>query len=134
MGVLPDYPGSINGWYTAVTVPFTGEFSIPLGRDARRNASFELEGILKGFFLELYRRIGISSLGVNYFYGSEDRSYLGLVGVLQRGRYILEGSIAPTGRRKTTGGGGAEFNLLAFTRCLFIVEEGQFRRIVFSER
>jgi hypothetical protein len=99
MGVIPVDPGSIDGWYAVATVPFTGEFSIPLGRDARRNASFELEGIPKGLFLEIYRRVGISSIGVNYFNGSEERSYLGLVGDIQRGRYILEGAIARTAWR-----------------------------------
>ncbi len=94
MGTYPDHPESINGWYGVVTLPFTGEFSIPLGSDARRNASFELEVIPKGIFFEAYRRIGISSFGMNYFTGSEGRSYLGFVGVLQHRRYLFEGSFA----------------------------------------
>jgi hypothetical protein len=94
MGIFPDQSESINGWYGVVTLPFTGEFSIPIGREARRNASFEFEGIPKGIFFEIYRRIGLSSLGLNYFAGSENRSYLGFVGVLNWKRYLLEGSIA----------------------------------------
>ncbi len=78
-GVLPDNDGSINGWYGVVTVPFTGEFSLPLGNEARRNASFEFEDTTKGVFLEAYRRHSLGSLGVNYFTGSEQRRSLGFL-------------------------------------------------------
>ena len=79
LGVVPDNEGSVNGWYGVATVPLAGEFSLPLGSEARRNASFEFEDTAKGVFLEAYRRHDLSSLGINYFTGSEQRRYLGLV-------------------------------------------------------
>ena len=41
-----------DGWFHEVTVPFTGEFSAPLGKDPRREASFELEARPKGVVYE----------------------------------------------------------------------------------
>lgn len=51
-----------DGWYQEFVLPFSGEFSVPLGREAERNASFELEGRPKGFVYETYYRQGLSSV------------------------------------------------------------------------
>jgi hypothetical protein len=56
-----------DGWFTAATLPLTGEFTIPF-TDA---ASFELEGRPKGIFLETFRRSGLSTLGGHAFFGDD---------------------------------------------------------------
>jgi len=60
--------GSANaadGWYSAVTLPFTGELTLPF-TDA---ASFEFEARLKGVFGESYYRRGMTSVGGHVFVG-----------------------------------------------------------------
>lgn len=93
-GMLPDQDDALDGWYGVATVPFPGELSIPLGSEPRRNASFEFEGIPKGVFLEAYRRWNLSSLGVNYFVGSEGRQYVSLVATHQLRQFFAAGTIA----------------------------------------
>lgn len=63
--------GTADGWFAAVTVPLTGELTIPF-TDA---ASFELEARPKGVLLETYRRWGLTSVGGHTFLG--DRRRLG---------------------------------------------------------
>ncbi len=58
-----------DGWYTGVTLPLTGELTIPLA-DA---ASFEFEASLKGVFAEAYRRNGMSTFGGHAFAGRDRR-------------------------------------------------------------
>lgn len=54
-----------DGWTAAITLPLTGEFTIPL-KDA---ASFEFEAVPKGAFLESYYRSGLNSVGAHAFLG-----------------------------------------------------------------
>jgi hypothetical protein len=54
-----------DGWYTAATVPLTGELTLPFS-DA---ASFELEARPKGVFGETYYRSGMTSIGGHAFAG-----------------------------------------------------------------
>ncbi len=58
-----------DGWFAAVTLPLTGELTIPL----TEAASFEFEGRPKGMFLEGFRRSGLTSVGVHAFIGDERR-------------------------------------------------------------
>lgn len=58
-----------DGWFAAVTLPLTGELTIPF-TDA---ASFEFEARPKGAFLEGYRRSGLTSVGAHAFLGDERR-------------------------------------------------------------
>jgi hypothetical protein len=60
---------SPDGWYSTVTVPLTGELTIPM-TDA---ASFELDARPKGVFGEAYRRWGMSSVGAHGFVGDQRR-------------------------------------------------------------
>lgn len=60
-----------DGWFHELTVPFAGEFSIPLGEEGDRNASFELEDRPKGLVYETYYRRGLSSVGGGFFVGDE---------------------------------------------------------------
>lgn len=85
-----------NGWYHELVVPFTGELSAPLGTDAGRNASFELEARPKGLLYETYYRQGISSIGGSVFVGN-DRWVSNLTGVLQAGKHSFVAS-AGTGK------------------------------------
>ena len=62
---------SADGWFGAVTVPLTGELTIPF-TDA---ASFEFEARPKGVLVETYRRWGLTSVGGHTFLG--DRRRLG---------------------------------------------------------
>lgn len=61
------------GWHSLVTIPLTGELTIPL-TDA---ASLEFEARPKGVFLESYYRFGLHSIGGHAFVG--DRRSLGHV-------------------------------------------------------
>lgn len=60
-------------WINSVSVPFPGEFSIPLTGEARRNASNEFELNPKGILLESFVQSGLNSYGGHFFYGAEDR-------------------------------------------------------------
>lgn len=72
-----------DGWYSAVTVPLTGELTIPI----TEAASFEFEARPKGVFVESFYRKGLSSLGGHTFLG--DRRRLGnLVATRQLGTKI----------------------------------------------
>jgi hypothetical protein len=58
-----------DGWFAAITLPLTGELTIPF-TDA---ASLELESRPKGVFLEVFRRSGLTSVGGHAFIGDERR-------------------------------------------------------------
>ncbi len=55
-----------DGLFHYLTVPFTGEFSIPLSSEASQTASFELDEP-KGVFLETFYRRGQKSVGGHAF-------------------------------------------------------------------
>lgn len=95
-GRAPSVRGSMEfgDWTGVVTVPFPGEFSLPLSREARTTASFEFEGEPKGVFVEAYRRQGTASVGVNAFVGNNDRKMFGVAGQHQVGDVWLEGGVA----------------------------------------
>lgn len=60
--------GSVaDGWYMGVTLPLTGELTIPLAKAA----SFEFENRLKGLFVESYARRGTNTLGGHVFTGRD---------------------------------------------------------------
>lgn len=80
-----------DGWNHEVTVPFGGELSLPLTRDARDAASFELEARPKGAFLETSRRRGLDSFGGSLFLG-DDRWMAALIGQKQVGATHLYGA------------------------------------------
>lgn len=63
--------GPADGLFHYVTVPFTGELSIPLSEEASENASFELTGPAKGVYLETFYRRGHRSVGAHAFYSDE---------------------------------------------------------------
>ena len=56
-----------DGWYAGVTLPLTGELTIPFAT----TSSFEFENRLKGLFVEGYRRRGTSTFGGHAFTGRE---------------------------------------------------------------
>jgi len=72
-------PSSSDGLFHIVNVPFVGELSLPLSEEARREASFELEGPVKGVFLETFYRRGLNSIGAHAFV-DDDRWLLTGVG------------------------------------------------------
>lgn len=65
-----------DGLFHYVTVPFTGELSIPLSDEASEAASFEL-GAAKGLYAETFYRRGHKSLGGHAFWS--DDSWLATV-------------------------------------------------------
>ncbi len=75
-----------DGLFHIVTVPFVGELSLPLGDEARREASFELEGPAKGLFLETFYRRKLNSLGAHAFI-DDGRWLLTGVGRMQLGSF-----------------------------------------------
>ncbi len=60
-------------WTTSAAVPVPGEFSLPLTREARREASNELEWDPKGVVVESFARRGLHSVGAHVFYDRADR-------------------------------------------------------------
>lgn len=89
-------------WTGVGTVPFPGEFSIPLTDEARTTASFELESEPKGVLVEFYRRRGTDSAGLHAFVGNNDRRLIGAALQQRFGEAWLEGGIvrAETGSAK----------------------------------
>ena len=69
-----------DGWFALLNVPFTGELSLPLTEDARREASFEVEGVPKGIFAEAFFRTGLTSLGGHLFFDGDQRLLGQIVG------------------------------------------------------
>lgn len=79
-----------DGLFHHVTVPFVGELSVPLTREARTEASFELQGPPKGVFVENYYRRDLDSLGFHAFL--DDGRWLATgLGTLNRGDFYLTG-------------------------------------------
>ncbi len=62
---------SSDGLFHVVTVPFIGEFSIPLSSEASGNASLELQGPPKGVAVETYYRQRQKSVGAHAFYDND---------------------------------------------------------------
>lgn len=89
-----------DGWFHEVTLPFTGEFAAPLGRNARQNASFEFEARPKGALYETYVRRSLSSVGAAIFVG-DHRWLANLTGVVQAGNHQL---VASAGTARFPGG------------------------------
>lgn len=56
-----------NGWFGGLTLPLTGELTVPLA-DA---SSFEFEAKPKGMFVEAYRRHGTNTIGGHAFAGPD---------------------------------------------------------------
>jgi hypothetical protein len=63
-----------DGWYSGLTVPVSGELTLPF-TDA---ASFELEGRPKGVFVESFYRTGMTTVG-GHLFGGEQRAIGNLV-------------------------------------------------------
>lgn len=76
-----------DGWYNLVTVPFAGEWVIPLTERVRRERNFEFELRPKGVVVESYYKHGLSSFGGHAFIGDE-RRLLGWVGTYKRGPFF----------------------------------------------
>lgn len=113
-------------WSTYVALPFSGEFSIPLTREAKTEASNELELNPKGIFVESFFRAGLTSIGAHLFYDPDPDRYLanavttgsyrdlhwtGILGVAKsgdvtRGRWSVEGEIFPARLNGFLGFGG----------------------------
>ena len=86
---------SPDGWYASVTLPLTGELTVPM-TDA---ASFEFEGRPKGVFAEGFRRWGMRSIGGHLFAG-EDRRLATVVATHELKRVAMFGAV---GRFTATG-------------------------------
>lgn len=78
-------------WTTAASVPFPGEFSIPINDSARIEASNELEWRRKGIFGESYVRSGSTSVGGHAFYDDSDRYLVNGVSTLRTGNFFWTG-------------------------------------------
>jgi hypothetical protein len=102
---------SADGWFTAATLPLTGELTIPF-TDA---ASFEFEGRPKGVFIEGFRRRGLTSIGGHAFIGDERRRVVtGVVTHELGGRFALlagVGTFHVAGVRDTRFSVGSEATL-----------------------
>lgn len=92
-----------DGWFHEITVPLSGELTLPLGGDAARNASFELEARPKGVVYETYFRRSLSSAGFAVFAG-DDRWVANATGTLQLANHHLLVSVGrarfPTTQRE----------------------------------
>ena len=81
-------------WTASVTVPFPGEISVPLTKEARDTASFEFEGSPKGAFVEFYRREDQDSVGLHAFFGDNDRTLVGAAAQRRFGDLWFEGGVS----------------------------------------
>ncbi|HVS15541.1 MAG TPA: hypothetical protein VMV46_16575 [Thermoanaerobaculia bacterium] len=79
-----------DGLFHFVTLPFVGELSIPLSREASSSASFELRGPPKGAYFETFFRRGLSSLGGHVFVADEG-SLATAVGAWGVGDLVISG-------------------------------------------
>lgn len=87
------------GLFHYATVPFVGELSIPITRQARREASFELRpNEPKGVFLETYYRHGLNTIGAHTFI-NDDRWQLTGVGTAEFHNLQLTGALGVDDRR-----------------------------------
>ena len=78
---------SADGWFNIISLPFPGEFSIPLTDEARDEASFEFEFDPKGVFIESFYSWGLSSIGANLFV-DDYRSTGSVLGVYNWGPFF----------------------------------------------
>lgn len=81
-----------DGWYNSVTVPFAGEFVVPLTDRVHREQGFAFEARPKGAFIESYYRYKLSSFGGHVFLG-DDRQLYGLVGAYNRGPWFSTAAV-----------------------------------------
>lgn len=81
--------------YLSVSVP--GEFSLPLTREARREASNEIELRARGIFAESFVRRGLHSWGMHAFYDSSDRYLFGGVGTGRHGALLWTAALGAHG-------------------------------------
>jgi hypothetical protein len=72
-------------WTTSLALPLPGEFSLPLTREARREASSELEWEPKGMVLESFVRRRLLSMGAHLFYDHSDRLLAHVITTGERG-------------------------------------------------
>ncbi len=82
-----------DGWFALLNVPFTGELSLPLTEDARREASFEVEGVPKGIFAEAFFRTGLTSLGGHLFFDGDQRLLGQIVGTTSHKNFYLTSTV-----------------------------------------
>ena len=80
------------GLFLGLTVPFPGEFSIPLNDEAKDTASFEFEGSPKGVFLETYYKTGMSLIGGHAFV-DDDRWLATALGSYNTGDWYVTAGI-----------------------------------------
>jgi hypothetical protein len=131
-------------WTTSAALPLSGELSLPLTREARTEASNEIEWRAKGVVLESFARRGLLTLGAHTFYehsdrylvqavtaGRHSRFFWTAVGGMERqvsatrGRWSVEGALLPHyalalgGRVEDRAGDGAAAALLPFLRAQF---------------
>jgi hypothetical protein len=84
-------------WTNYLSVSAPGEFSIPLTREARTEASNELSLEAKGVFFESFVRRGLHSWGVHAFHDSSDRYLVGAVGTGRHGPVLWTGALGGAG-------------------------------------
>jgi hypothetical protein len=100
-------PRLADGWYNSVTLPFAGEWVIPLNSRVHRERGFEFEFRPKGVLLESYYRHGLSSIGGHAFLGG-DRRLFGLVGAYNRGPFFSTAALGFA--RERTGQNDTRFS------------------------
>jgi hypothetical protein len=71
-------PFASDGLFHVINVPFVGELSLPLSDEARREASFELQGPPKGVFMETFYRRNLNSVGAHAFIDDDRRLVTGV--------------------------------------------------------
>lgn len=83
-----------DGANAVLTIPFPGEFSIPLTSEARSTASFEFESNAKGVFLELFSKRDLQSFGTHVFIGNNRRYLIGTAGQFDCENLTFEGGLS----------------------------------------
>lgn len=107
-----------DGLFHFLTVPFTGEISIPLGPEAAENASFELEGP-KGVYGETFWRRGLKSVGGHAFWDG-DVWEATIVGTYDLGGFLATAALGaddtPDGRSRQRASLEVEYLLTRWER------------------
>jgi hypothetical protein len=91
-------------WTTHLTIPFPGEFSLPLTSEARREASNELELSPKGLVLESFVRRGLHSYGAHGFVDPRGRYQAGGVVTGMSGPWMWTGALGAVRNRDSVRG------------------------------
>jgi hypothetical protein len=99
-----------DNWYLtgSIALPLPGELSIPLTKEARIEASNEIEAELKGVVVESFAHRGLTSFGGHVFYDHSDRYLANAVAAGSHGAFHWTGVL---GMEKQFGNANSRWSM-----------------------